>query len=159
MAFHYFEDFRPGDTVALGQKPVSEAEILAFARDYDPQAFHIDKEAAKRSTFGGLVASGWHSCAIFMRLFVDGFLKESSALASPGVDQIRWLKPVRPGDVLSGRITVVDAVPSRSKPDRGLVHHDCELTNQRGEVVLTMRTLALFGRRPAERLRATADAS
>ena len=83
-----------------------------------------------------------------MRLLVDGVLKESSALASPGVDEIRWLKPVRPGDVLAGRLTVIDTKPSRSKPDRGLVRHACELSNQRGEVVMTMRTLALFGRRP-----------
>ena len=84
-----------------------------------------------------------------MRLLVDGLLKESSALASPGVDEIRWLKPVRPGDVLKGRLTVLEAKPSRSKPDRGLVRHACELSNQRGEVVMTMRTLALFSRRPA----------
>lgn len=148
MAFYYFEDFRPGETIALGDRAITEADIIAFARDYDPQVFHTDPEAARHSTFGGLVASGWHSCAIFMRLLVDGLLKESSALASPGVDEIRWLKPVRPGDTLSARITVLDATPSRSKPDRGLVRHACELSNQRGEVVMTMRALSIFGRRP-----------
>jgi acyl dehydratase len=148
MTYHYFEDFRPGDTVTLGSRAMTEAEIIAFARDYDPQVFHTDPEAARRSTFGGLVASGWQSCAIFMRLLVDGLLKDSSALASPGVDEIRWLKPVRPGDVLAARLTVLEATPSRSKPDRGLVKHACELSNQRGEVVMTMRTLALFGRKP-----------
>ena len=147
MTYRYFEDFRPGEIVTLGSRSISEAEITAFARDYDPQSFHIDAEAARHSAFGGLVASGWHSCAIFMRLFVDGLLKESSALASPGVDEIRWLKPVRPGDRLSGKVTVTDITPSRSKPDRGLVRHFCELSNQRGEVVMTMRTLALFARR------------
>jgi acyl dehydratase len=148
MAFHYFEDFRPGDAVILGSRAITEAEIIAFAREYDPQVFHTDPEAAQRSTFGGLVASGWQSCVIFMRLLVDGLLKDSSALASPGVDEIRWLKPVRPGDVLQARITVLDATPSRSKPDRGFVKHACELSNQRGEVVMTMRALALFGRKP-----------
>jgi len=147
MTYRYFEDFRPGETVPLGSRSLSEAEILGFAREYDPQSFHIDAEAARHSAFGGLVASGWHSCALFMRLFVDGLLKESSALASPGVDEIRWLKPVRPGDRLSGNVTVIDATPSRSKPDRGLVRHACELSNQKGEVVMTMRTLALFARR------------
>ena len=148
MTSHYFEDFRPGDTLTLGSRAVTEAEIIAFARDYDPQFFHTDPEAARHSAFGGLVASGWQSCGIFMRLVVDGLLKESSALASPGVDEIRWLKPVRPDDVLSGRLTVLEATPSRSKPDRGLVKHACELSNQRGEVVMTMRTLGIFGRRP-----------
>jgi acyl dehydratase len=158
MTYRYFEDFKPGDTIALGSRFLSEADIVAFARDYDPQSFHVDAEAARNSTFGGLVASGWHSCVIFMRLLVDGLLKESSALASPGVDEIRWLKPVRPGDRLSAKLAVIDATPSRSKPDRGLVRHACELSNQRGEVVMTMRTLALFGRRPAAPLR-DSDAS
>lgn len=147
MTYRYFEDFRPGETIELGYRTVTEAEIIAFARDYDPQTFHIDPEAARHSAFGGIVASGWHTAALFMRLFVDGALKESSALASPGVDELRWLKPVRPGDRLSARITVIDAVPSRSKPDRGLVRHACEVANQHGETVMSMRTLALFGRR------------
>lgn len=148
MAFHYFEDFQPGEAMSLGSHTVTEAEIIAFAKEYDPQVFHVDPDAARHSNFGGLVASGWHSCSIFMRLLVDGLLKESSAIASPGVDEIRWLKPVRPGDVLAARLTVLEATPWRSKPDRGLVKHGCELSNQRGEMVMTMRTLALFGRRP-----------
>jgi acyl dehydratase len=147
MALHYFEDFRPGETVALGSRVITEAEIIAFARDFDPQIFHLDAEAAQQSSFGGLVASGWHSCVIFMRLFVDGFLNQSSALAGYGVDAVRWLRPVRPGDRLSAAVTVLEATPSRGKPDRGFVKHGCTLTNQQGEVVLTMETLALFGRR------------
>lgn len=147
MTYRYFEDFHPGETLALGSRSLSEAEIIGFARDWDPQSFHVDAEAARHSIFGGLVASGWQSCAVFMRLLVDGLLKDSSALASPGVDEIRWLKPVRPGDRLSGKVTVIEATPSRSKPDRGLVRHLCELSNQRGEIVMTMRTLALFARR------------
>ena len=148
MAFRYFEDFQPGEAMTLGSHALTEAEIIAFAKEYDPQVFHVDPEAARRSSFGGLVASGWHSCGIFMRLLVDGLLKETSALASPGVDEIRWLKPVRPGDILEARLTVLEATPSRSKPDRGLVKHACQLSNQRGDIVMTMRTLALFGRRP-----------
>jgi acyl dehydratase len=154
MAFRYFEDFHPGETIALGSKTVTEADITAFARDFDPQSFHTDPKAALQSTFGGLVASGWHSCAIFMRLLVDGLLKESSALASPGVDEIRWLKPVRPGDRLSARIEIIEATPSRSKPDRGLVKHACALSNQNDDIVMTMRGLSIFGRRPNESLRA-----
>ena len=150
MPFRYFEDFRPGETFPLGSRTITEADIIAFARDYDPQLFHIDPEAAQRSSFGGLVASGWHSCGIFMRLAVDSLLKESSALASPGVDEIRWLKPARPGDRLSARLTVLEATPSRSKPDRGLVKHLGELSNQHGEVVMTIRAMSLFGRRPRE---------
>lgn len=149
MRYRYFEDFRPGEAIELGSRNVTETEIIAFARDYDPQSFHLDAAAAKASIFGGLVASGWHVAAMFMRLFVEGLLKESSVLASPGVDALRWLKPVKPGDRLTARITVREAVPSRSKPDRGLVRHFCEVLNQDGETVMTMETLALFGRRPA----------
>jgi acyl dehydratase len=149
MAFHSFEDFRPGETVVLGSRTMTEAEIIAFACDYDPQIFHTDPEAARQSGFGGIVASGWHSCAIFMRLLVDGLLKESSALAGYGVDEIRWLRPVRPGDCVTARVTVLEATPSRSKPDRGFVKHACELSNQHGELVLTMRTLAIFATRKA----------
>jgi acyl dehydratase len=150
MAFRYFEDFRPGEAVDLGSRVITEADIIAFGREFDPQIFHTDPEAARHSGFGGLVASGWHSCCLFMRLFVDSLLKESSALAGYGVDEIRWLRPVRPGDRLTGRATVLEATLSRGKPDRGFVKHACELSNQRGEPVLTMQTLALFARRPAE---------
>jgi acyl dehydratase len=148
MTFRYFEDFVVGETVALGSRAVAEDEIIAFARSYDPQWFHTDPVAAKNSAFGGLAASGWHTSAVFMRLFVDGMLGQSSALASPGVDALRWKKPVRPGDVLSATATVAEATLSHTKPDRGLVKHDCTVTNQRGETVMTLRTLALFGRRP-----------
>src|SRR6185437_8077506 len=120
MTFRYFDDFRLGEKIDLGRYPVTEAEILAFARQYDPQRMHTDRDFAARTSFGGLIASGWHSCAMFMRLQVDGMLKESSALASPGVDGIRWLRPVRAGDVLRAEAEVIDIVPSRRRPDRGL---------------------------------------
>jgi len=148
MSVRYFEDFRLGDRTDLGRYPVTEDEILAFARQYDPQRMHTDRDFAARTSFGGLIASGWHSCAMFMRLQVDGMLKESSAIASPGVDGIRWLRPVRAGDVLRAEAEVIEITPSRRRSDRGLVKHDCKVFNQKNELVMTLRTLALFGRKP-----------
>ena len=148
MAFRYFDDFRLGEKTDLGRYPVTEAEILAFAHQYDPQPMHIDRDFAARTPFGGLIASGWHSCAMFMRLQVDGMLKQSSAIASPGVDTIRWIRPVRAGDVLRAEAEVIEITPSRNRPDRGLVKHDCKVFNQQDELVMTLRTLALFSRKP-----------
>ena len=148
MAFLYFEDFRLGEQTDLGRYPVTEAEILAFARQYDPQRIHTDRDFAARGPFGELIASGWHTCAMFMRLLVDAMLMESSAIASPGVDGIRWIRPVRAGDVLRAEAEVIEATPSRQRPDRGLVKHDCKVFNQDNELVMTLRTLALFSRRP-----------
>lgn len=148
MPFRYFEDFHLGEKVDLGSHAVTEAEMLAFARDYDPQRIHVDRAFAEESGFGGLIASGWHTCAMFMRLLVDAMLYESSAIASPGVDTIRWLRPVRAGDVLRAEAVVIEVTPSRSKADRGLVKHDCTVLNQNNEMVMTLRTLALFSRRP-----------
>ena len=118
---YYFEDFSVGDTFELGSKQMSEEEIITFARQFDPQPFHVDPERAKESFFGGLVASGWHTTAIFMRLFVDGLLNKSASLASPGVDEVRWVRPVRPGDMLRARFTVLESTPSRSRPNMGVV--------------------------------------
>jgi acyl dehydratase len=127
---------------------VSRDEIVAFATEFDPQPFHIDEAAAARSVFRGLLASGWHTTAILMRLMWDAFLHDAASLGSPGVDEIRWLRPVRPGDTLRARFTVVEAVPSRSKPDRGVVRSFSEMLNQHGEVVMTVRGLGMFARRP-----------
>jgi acyl dehydratase len=148
MAFRYFEDFPLGEKVELGRRTVTEAEILAFARDWDPQRIHVDRDFAQAGPFGGLIASGWHTSVIFMRLFVDAVLRESSAIASPGVDEIRWIRPVLPGDELRAEATVIEATSSRSRPDRGLVKHDCKVFNQRDELVMTLRSLAFFARRP-----------
>ncbi len=145
----YFEDFKPGDVIELGSRTISKESILAFAREFDPQPFHTDEEAAKRSIYGGLLASGWHTGSLLMRILNDGLLKDTASLGSPGVDELRWLKPVRPGDVLSARMTVLESIPSRSKPDRGLIRSLMELRNQYGRVVLTIRGLSLLGRRPA----------
>jgi acyl dehydratase len=143
----YFEDIRAGDVVELGAYEVTREEIVDFARKYDPQPFHVDAEAAQDSPFGGLVASGWHTAAIFMRLFVDGILSESASMGSPGVEGIRWTAPVLPGDVLTGRVRVVAATPSQTRPDRGTVITESEVTNQDGEVVMTLRARGFFRRR------------
>ncbi len=134
----YFEDYVPGAIFECGTMVVSESEIIAFARNYDPQSFHVDPAAAAHGPFGGLIASGWHTIAMTMRLLVERYLAESSSLGSPGIDELRWLRPVRPGDELSVRVTVLDAKRSRSKPERGLVRSSIEVSNQRAEPVLSM---------------------
>jgi acyl dehydratase len=144
----YFEDFAPGDVIDLGQRRITKDEIIAFARQFDPQYFHTDEEAAKESIYGGLLASGWHTGSLTMRMLCDSLVKDLASMGSPGVDELRWLKPVRPGDTLSGTWTVLEAVPSRSKPDRGIVHALTEVRNQHGEVVLTMKGMSLIARRP-----------
>jgi len=145
----YFEDFAPGQVLELGSRTISRESMLAFAREFDPQPFHVDEEAAKRSIYGGLLASGWHTCSLWMRILCDGLLTDTASLGSPGIDELRWLKPVRPGDTLSVRMTILEAIPSRSKPDRGLLRSLTEMRNQHGEIVLTARGLSLLGRRPA----------
>ncbi len=148
MATRYFEDFSPGETIELRSVAVTEAEIIEFARRYDPQSFHVDPERAKDSPYGGLIASGWHTVALCMRLMVDSVFGDAAGMGSPGVDELRWLKPVRPGDVLTGRLIVLESIPSRSKPDRGIVKFRAELDNQHGETVLRFDGLAMMGRRP-----------
>lgn len=148
MSFRYFEDFAVGEVIQLGTRSVGEEEIIEFAERYDPQSFHIDRAAAKESIFGGLIASGWHSCAMLMRLMVDAVIRDSSSMGSPGIDEIRWILPVRPGDTLTARYKVVDIKPSSSKPDRGVIFCECELENAQGQIVMTMKSRGLFGRRP-----------
>jgi acyl dehydratase len=145
----YLEDFTPGHILEAGPRPVSAAEIIAFAKQFDPQDIHLDIEAAKKSEFGGLVASGWHTIAMCMRLIFDGQLHDAASLGSPGIDELRWLKPVRPGDVLRLRVRVAEVTPSRSKPDRGAIRAEFTLSNQDGEPVLTMKAVQMFYRRPA----------
>jgi acyl dehydratase len=144
----YFEDFEVGKTYQSGSRTVTEEEIIAFARDFDPQPFHIDREAAEKSYYGGIIASGWHTCSMIMRLMVDGTLGSSSSMGSPGVDEVRWLKPVRGGDTLNVSSTVLEMRPSSSKPDRGVVVYQWEARNQHGELVTTIKGMGMFGRRP-----------
>jgi acyl dehydratase len=148
MALRYFEDFHVGETIELGSRAVTAAEIMEFAREFDPQYFHIDPAAAVRSIWGGLVASGWHTASMFMRLLVDGHLKEVESIASPGVDEIRWLEPVRPGDRLSGRMTVLELTPSKSGARRGTMRTLGEFFNQKGERVMTLYAISIIGARP-----------
>ena len=145
----YFEDYVEGDIHRFGSIAVEADEIVAFAKRFDPQSFHSDPEAAKRSPFGGLIASGWHTAGLIMRLYVEHYLTHVASLASPGIDELRWLKPVRPGDRLSVRVTVLKAVPSKSKPDRGVVTSLVEVFNQADTPVMTMKAVNIIARRPA----------
>ncbi len=129
----YFEDYPQGLAVQVGPIAVDEADIIAFGRQFDPQPFHVDPQSNAARALGGVIASGWHTASLMMRLLVDRFLPRVAGLASPGIDDLRWLAPVRPGDQLSLRITVTEARRSRSKPDRGLVQTFNEFVNQRGE--------------------------
>jgi acyl dehydratase len=148
VLMRYFEDFQVGNIFDLGSTIVTEEEIISFANQFDPQPFHTDPVLARDSIFGGLVASGWHTTAIFMRLFFDGLLHETASIASPGVDDVRWLKPVRPGDVLRARFTVIESTPSKSKTSLGIVRSRCEVFNQADELVMSLMGVHFFGRRP-----------
>ncbi|MEE2792861.1 MAG: MaoC family dehydratase [Acidobacteriota bacterium] len=139
----WFEDYVPGAVHDLGSVVVDEQEVVAFARQFDPQPFHLERERAEKSAFGGLVASGWHTACMVMRLMVDHYLSEVSSEGSPGIDELRWLRPVRPGDQLLARITILDARRSRSRPERGIVRSQIETWNQDGEVVMHL-TFAMF---------------
>jgi acyl dehydratase len=141
----YFEDYVPGAVFEYGEIGVGEAEIIEFARRFDPQDMHVDPAAASRGRFGGLIASGWHTAALMMRLLADNFLPRHASLGSPGLDELRWLRPVRPGDVLRIRVSVLEATRSRSKPDRGVVRTLVEVLNQRGDVVMSMKPMNIIG--------------
>lgn len=146
----YFEDYQIGAVHCFGSILVEEEEVIAFATRFDPQDFHTDPVAAKNTPFGGLIASGWHTAGLMMRLYAQHYLTKVGSLASPGVDELRWIKPVRPGDTLSVRVSILDAVPSKSKPDRGVVTSFIEVLNQAEEVVMSMRAVNMIRRRAAE---------
>lgn len=145
---HYFEDFVAGETRDLGSTVVDHDEMVTFAERFDPQPFHTDPEAAQHSTFGGLIASGWFTGSLFMRLYVDTILKDSASQGSPGVEEIRWRRPVRAGDTLHGWTHITDVRGSQTNPGRGTIFTESELRNQDGEVVMTLRARGMFGRRP-----------
>jgi acyl dehydratase len=136
MPVRYFEDFKVGDVVESAARTITKEEILAFAREFDPQPFHTDEAAARETMYGGLIASGW-------------LIRDAASMGSPGLDELRWVKPVRPGDTLRMRSTVLEVIPSRSRPDRGLVRTLCELCNQDGEVVMSIKPINFFRRRVA----------
>ena len=144
---YYFEDFAIGDVWEMQSPVITKEEIVEFASRFDPQYFHVDEEAARDSTYGGLIASGWHTVSICMRLICERYLLDAMSMGSPGVSQLRWLRPVRPGDSLRLRITVTDAKVSRSRPDRGTVEHLWEAFNQNAELVMTMQGEGILARR------------
>jgi acyl dehydratase len=143
----YWDDYEIGQKFDLGSTSFTADEIVDFARQYDPQSFHVDAGAARQSMFGGLIASGWHVTAKLMRLFVDNYVDQRTALGSPGVDEVRWLKPVRPGDTIAYRRIVLESRASATRKGVGLVKHRWEAVNERGELVLTMEGWGMFGRK------------
>jgi acyl dehydratase len=143
----YWEDLKPGSVRELGTTSVTAEEIKEFAGRYDPHPFHLDEEAGRRSLFGGLCASGWHTCALAMRLTVDNLLRDSSSLGSPGLESLKWLKPVYPGDRLSLRHTITESRALSKRPETGLVRSRWELFNQDGDKVMEMHGYGFFGRR------------
>jgi acyl dehydratase len=144
----YWEDFAPGSVREFGAHTLTRDEIVRFATEFDPQPFHVDEEAARSSLFGGLAASGWHTCALVMRMMCDAYLLDSSSMGSPGLEQIKWLKPVKVGDTLCVRMSILEARPMSSKPHVGLVRCRWEALNQHEQVVLSMEGWGMFGRRP-----------
>ena len=150
---HYWEDLTAGSVRDMGSVTLTADEIRDFAGKFDPQPFHLDEEAGRRSIFGGLCASGWHTCALAMKLTVENFLHESSSLGSPGLENLKWLKPVYPGDTLRLRHEIVESRALRTRPDVGLVRARWDMSNQHGEPVLQMEGYGMFRRRhpaPAE---------
>ncbi len=150
MAKIYFEDLTLGRVNEYGPRLVTREEIVAFAAEFDPQPMHLDEDAARKTMLGGLAASGWHTCCILMRMLADGFILNSSSMGGPGVDEVRWLHPVRPGDRLTLRTHVLDARASNSKPEMGLVKFRFELLNASATCVMTLGTTLMFGRREPE---------
>lgn len=149
MPRFYFEDFAVGQILPLGQVTLDSAAIIAFATRYDPQPFHVDPVAAKDSPFGGLIASGWHTCSAIMRLMCDAYLLESASIGSPGVENIRWKKPVRAGDTLTVSVEILESRPSRSKPGQGSILTEVIALNQQGETAMTMQSWCMLAARPA----------
>jgi acyl dehydratase len=147
LAKLHFEDFEPGRTAEYGPRVVTREEIIAFAAQYDPQPMHLDEAAGQRSLLGGLGASGWHGCGIMMRMICDGFMLDSASMGAGAVEEVKWLHPIRPGDSLTLRYTVLDARASRSRPEMGIVRIRYEMFNAHGACVMTMVTPAMFGRR------------
>lgn len=149
---YYFEDFEPGHMMELKGPTISQEEIVEFASRYDPQPFHVDEEKAKQSVYHGIIASGWHTVSLCMRMICDAYLLESASMGSSGVDQVRWLIPVRPGDTLAMRMTVLETNPSRTRPEMGIVRHRWDVFNQNQELVMEMTGVGFFRRRnPAPR--------
>jgi len=151
----HWEDFSPGQVTKCGSRVVTRAEIVAFAAEYDPQPMHLDEHAARATLMGGLVASGWHSCCILMRMLTDSLLHDASFMGAPGVDEVKWLAPVRPGDRVTARATVLDTRASRSRPNVGFVKFRFELLDTSGRTVMVLIVSPMFGRRSEDNLQGT----
>jgi acyl dehydratase len=149
MATLYWEDFSAGQSFELGSRTLDRDDIVAFAREYDPQPFHVDEAAARRSIYGGLIASGWQTGSIYMRLLYDGLISRTAGLGSPGLDELRWLAPVRPGDTLTARLFIDGVRTSNSRPDRGFIMTRGEVANQHSETVLSLKAAMMIRRRHA----------
>ena len=147
METRFWEDFKVGEIEQIGGKKVERNEVIDFARQFDPQPFHVDESAAKSSMYGGLIASGWHTCAMVMRMMCDAYLVKSASVGSPGIDNLKWLKPVRPGDTIHARRTTLESRTSKSRPEIGIVRNLWEVFNQDGELVMTMEGYGMFRRR------------
>lgn len=147
METRFWEDFKVGEIEQIGGKKVEQDELIDFARQFDPQPFHVDEAAAKSSMYGGLIASGWHTCAMVMRMMCDAYLVKSASVGSPGIDNLKWLKPVRPGDTIQARRTTLESRTSKSRPEIGIVRNLWEVFNQDGELVMTMEGYGMFRRR------------
>ena len=148
----YFEDYVEGDVHRFGSIAVELDEVIAFEMRFDPQTFHTDRDEAKLTAFGGIIASGWHTAALTMRIYVEPYLTHVASLGSPGLDELGWERPVRPGDILSVRVTVLQALRSRSKSDRGAVTSFIEVFNQADEMVMSFKCVNIIGRRPSGQL-------
>jgi acyl dehydratase len=146
----HFEDFVPGRVIEHGPRRVTREEIVAFAAEFDPQPMHLDEQAARATMLGGLCASGWHACGILMRMCTDSFVLNSSSMGAPGVDEVKWLHPIRPDDQLTLRATVLDTRVSNSRPEMGFVRFQFELFNAAGERVMSLTTSLMMGRRRGE---------
>jgi acyl dehydratase len=152
----YWEDFTPGQVTEAGPRLVTREEIIAFAAEFDPQPMHLDEEAASATMLGGLAASGWHTCCILMRMISDNFLADTSFMGAPGVEEVKWLAPLRPGARIKARATVLEMRPSRSRPDMGFVKFGYELIDDAGTAVLNLTVIPMFGRRAAAETRPAA---
>ena len=150
MAKRYFEDFKSGAVETFGPRLVTREEILAFAAEFDPQPMHLDEDAGRGSLLGGLAASGWHTCCLMMRMAADGFVLDSSSMGAPGVEEVKWLKPLRPDAQISLRTTVLDTRASASRPEMGFVKTLFEVLDGRGDVLMALTTSMIMGRRPAQ---------
>jgi acyl dehydratase len=147
--FYYWEDFEAGQSIMTPSYTISEKEIIEFAKQYDPQRFHVDQEEAQNTIFKGLIASGWQTASLMMKMVCDAFIINSSSQGSPGLDSLKWLKPVRPGDVLRTKVEILETRPMNSKPNLGLIRTRWTCLNQHDEITTEIESWAMYGKRPA----------